>query len=302
MNVAIIGCGGMGSLHAQMGNYGAEATEDCMGILKRADVDIVAITTPTPTHSMYVVAAAQAGKNIFCEKPFGRTVEQAKEALAAAKKAKVKLFVGHVVRYFQEFDAMRSQILAGKVGKPGFAKVYRGGIYPWGEDSWFRDYEKSGGVAFGSVIHDLDWVRYVFGEVDHVFCQALQRSEPDYIDYGQVTLRMKSGMIAKVVGTWAHPSGFRVEAEICGDKGVIQFNSDESPFSTMRRAKPGEPPGMIVPGSPVPISPYQLEWQDFISWINGGPKPRVMAEDGVQAVRIADAALRSAKTGKPVKL
>ena len=80
------------------------------------------------------------------------------------------------------------------------------------------------------------------------------------------------------------------------------MNSEESPFSTLRRTAPGEAPGMIVPASPVPVSPYQLEWEDFISWINGGPKPRVTAEDALEAVRIADAAMKSAKTGKPVNL
>ncbi len=325
MNIAIIGCNGMGRHHARMAancglrivvcadvhkpiaraladEYGADSTTDCLAATARPDVDIVAVTTPTPTHTLYVIAAAQSGKHIFCEKPFGRSVEQCKEALAAVKKAGVKLFVGHVLRYFQEFEAMRAQIVAGKVGKPGFVKLYRGGLFPMGVNGWFRDYAQSGGVAFDSMIHDLDWLRYVFGEPERIFCQALQRHTPDHIDYAMATLRMKSGLIAKVIGTWAQPSGFRVEAEVCGDKGMFQFNSDEAPLVVAKRGASGGGPGMIIPASPVTASPYELEWRDFLSWIEGKSCARVTPEDGLAAVRMAVAALKSAETGKPVNL
>ena len=325
MNVAIIGCGGMGGLHAQMAancglkivacgdkykanaeslarRHGAEASDDCLAVVARRDVDIVGIMTPTPTHTGYVIAAAEAGKHVFCEKPFGRSAKQCRDAIAAAKKAKIKLFIAHVLRYFPEFEAIKAQVAAGKVGKPGFVKLYRGGIFPMGMDGWFRDYEESGGVTLDSMIHDLDWLRYAFGDAHRVFCQAIRRSEPDVIDYSMATVRMRSGIIAKVIGTWAHPSGFRVEAEVCGDKGMLQFNSDEAPLATMKRTPPGETPGMIVPSSPVPTSPYQLEWQDFLGWVEGNSEPRVTPEDALESVRMALAALKSADTGHPVEL
>lgn len=322
MNVAIIGCGTMGTLHAQMATncglkivacgdkkpsiaralakeYSAKASSNCMAIIKRPDVDIVGVMTPTPAHSMYVIAAAKAGKHIFCEKPFGRTLQQCKQAIKAARKANVKLFVAHVLRYFQEFEAIRAQIADGKVGKVGFVKLYRGGIFPPG---WFRDYAQSGGVTLDSMIHDIDWVRYTFGDAKRVFCQALRLSKPDAIDYSMATFRMKNGAIVKVIGTWAHPSGFRVEAEICGDKGMLQFSSDENPLACMKRTKRGEAPGTIVPASPVLKSPYQLEWEDFLGWLEGDSLPRVTPEDALESMRMALAALKSADTGKPVKL
>jgi len=325
MNVAIIGCSGMGAAHAQMATncglklvacgdsrkavaealakrYGADATTNCRALIQRDDVDIVAITTPTPTHADYVVAAAEARKHIFCEKPFGRTVAQCREAIAAVKKRRVKLFVGHVLRYFHEFEAMRAQVKAGKLGKVGFVKMYRGGIFPQGMGKWFRDYAQSGGVTLDSMIHDMDWLRYVFGDAERVFCQAIQRSKPQHLDYSQATFRMKNGIIAHVIGTWAHPAGFRVRTEICGQKGMLQFDSDEAPVSVMMRKTAGGGPTMIVPGSPVITSPYQLEWEDFLGWIAGKHKPRVTPNDALEAVRMATAALESAATGKPVTL
>lgn len=324
MNVGIIGCGGMGRVHARMAancglkiaacadpvakkakslaaEYGAAVAGDGEALVARPDVDIVAVTTPTPAHARYVIAAAQAGKHIFCEKPFSRTVEEGKQALAAAKQARVKLFVAHVVRYFQEFEAIRGQIAAGKVGKPGFVKTYRGGIYPHGEGEWFADYAQSGGVTFDCIIHDFDWLRYVFGDAERVYCQNLRQMASRFMDYSLVTFRMKSGVIANTVGTWAHPSGFRVKVEVCGDNGLIAFDSADTPVSVMMREAPGRP-AVIVPGSPVDKSPYQLEWEDFVGWLEGKWEPRVRPEDGLEAVRMAAAALESAETGRPVRL
>ncbi|HRZ83534.1 MAG TPA: Gfo/Idh/MocA family oxidoreductase, partial [Candidatus Hydrogenedentes bacterium] len=155
MNVAIIGCGGMGALHAQMAancglkvalcadvvrpaakalaeKHGAKVAASPEAACAAKSVDIVAITTPTPTHLPLIRAAAAAGKQIFCEKPFCRTVPECEKAIRTAEKAGVKLFVGHVVRYFHEFEKMREQIQAGALGEVGWVKLYRGGVFPGG--------------------------------------------------------------------------------------------------------------------------------------------------------------------------
>ena len=324
MRLALIGCSGMGRVHAAMATaagfklvvcadmnlaaakalakeHGAEAVTDGMAAIQRADIDVVCIATPTTTHNTFVQAAAAAKKHIFCEKPFCRTLKECREASAAAKKAGVKLFVGHVVRYFHEFEAMRAQIHAGKIGEPGWAKLTRGGIFPGGPKSWFANYAVSGGVTLDCMIHDLDWIRYVFGEPERIYCQALMRGGDTPLDYSQVTMRMKSGLIATVIGTWAHPAGFRVTAEICGSGGMIRYDSNETPMTSLKRDT-GSGPSMIVPASPVGKSPYQSEWEDFHAWLSKGRKPRVSVEDATRAVQIALAALESAKTGRPVKL
>lgn len=324
MNVAIIGCSGMGRVHADAlvraglkvvicadkakpaaealaSTYGAKAVTNVAAAMRDKHVDIVLIATPTPFHLEQVKLAAEAGKHIFCEKPFCRTVAECHEAISVAKKAGVKLFVGHVVRYFHEFETMKAQIEAGKIGQPGFVKLYRGGIFPGGGKSWFANYAMSGGVTLDCMIHDLDWVRYAFGEPQRIFCKAIMRTEPEPLDYSQVTMRMKNGLIATIIGTWAQPAGFQVKAEICGNSGMIQYDSLDAPMQAQLR-EVASGPNMIVPGSPVNDSPYQREWEDFAAWISEGRTPRVTPEDGLQAVRMAEAALESARTGKPVRL
>ncbi|GMU91303.1 MAG: dehydrogenase [Candidatus Hydrogenedentota bacterium] len=325
MNLAIIGCGVMGQYHAPCAQkagfriaavgdpvrskadalgaeYGAEATDDCLSLCSRKDVDAVLVATPTPTHAPYVVAAARDGKHVFCEKPFARTLEQCDEAMEAVTKAGVKLFIGHVVRYFHEFVAIKQQIDAGKVGRAGFVRTYRGGLCPKGEGNWFRDWAQSGGVTLDCIIHDFDWLRFAFGEVQRVFAQNLRERTADGIDYAMVTLRMKSGIIATTTGSWAHPSGFRVKVEVCGDNGMLQFDSAEAAVTSMMRETAGGAAGVVVPSSPVAESAYQLEWHDFRAWLEDGREPKVKPEDGVEAVRIALAALESAETGQPVTL
>jgi len=325
MNLAIIGCSGMGVQHGLMASgaglsvvacvdtnskaarslakqHGAKAYSKASDVLGREDVDAVCIATPTPTHKDLVVASAKAGKHIFCEKPFTRTEQQAGQALRAVEKTGVKLFVGHVVRYFQEFEAMKAQVESGKIGRTGFVRMYRGGICPVGSGNWFRDFEQSGGVVLDTSIHDFDWLRYVFGEVDRVYAQRAPRTTPAPMDYAMTTLHFRNDLLAHVIGTWAHPQGFRVKVEICGDGGMVQFDSDEAPLNMHSREQAGKGPGMIIPGSPVDVSPYQLEWEDFARWLEADIEPRVSPEDAVQAIRIANAALKSAESGRPVTL
>lgn len=278
--------------------YRAKTAHNVTALLKDAAIDAVVISTPTPDHLIFIKAAAKAGKNIFCEKPLARSTPDCQEAIAATEKAGVKLFVGHVVRYFQEFEAIRAQITAGKIGKPGFVKTFRGGVFPGGKKSWFSDYKKSGGAVFDMLIHDFDWMRYTFGDVERIFCQSLLRSQPIPMDYALVTLRMKSGVIAHAIGSWAHPDGFRVKAEVCGSKGMVQYDSAQTALEVAPRKHAASASKTIVPGSPVEISPYQLEWKDFISWTENNRKPKVSPRDALEAVRIAEAALKSAETGK----
>ena len=323
MRLGIIGCGVMGKFHAPCavkagfqivacsdpveanvealaGQYGAKVVDDSMTLCALPDVDVVAICTPTSFHAQYVVEAAKHKKHIFCEKPFCRTLQQCDEALAAAKKAGVKLFVGHVVRYFQEFCAIKQQIDGGNVGKVGFVRTFRGGQSPMGEGGWFRDFEKSGGVTLDCIIHDFDWLRYAFGDPERVFSQDLRERIDEGGDYAMVTFRMKSGIIATATGSWAHPSGFKVKVEICGDKGMITFDSSEAPIASQLRSDGGMAPGVVLPASPVNDSPYYLEWKDFHGWLQGKHEPRVTPEDAVWAVRMGLAAIESADKGQPV--
>lgn len=325
LRVGIVGAGTMGRTHASaytklpntqlVGFYdadrafagrvapqfGAKVFESYDALLQQ--VDMVDICTPTPTHLELVLRAASAGKHILCEKPLGRTLEQCKQMIEAVNRAGVTLMPAQVLRFFPEFKQARDLVLSGAVGKPAAIRTRRGGPYPRAANDWYADFEQSGGPILDMVIHDFDWLRWTFGEVERVFAKALTFKKLDHIDYALITLRLKSGAIAHVEANWADPGGFKVDFEIAGDAGMIAFDSRFAmPLTVARQDAGGGGGGVAVPESPLAEDPYTLEIQHFVDSVLAGQQPAITAEDGMKAVEIALAAIESARTGKVVRL
>src|SRR5690606_8031401 len=131
--------------------------------------------------------AAAAGKHVFCEKPISISIEDAKAMVEACEKAGVTLMVGHVLRFFPEYDAARDAVAGGRLGDPKVIRATRASAFPtWGSDNWFADESRSGGPIVDLIIHDIDWIRWTFGEVQRVYAKRTER-------YALVTLRLESG-------------------------------------------------------------------------------------------------------------
>jgi len=325
--VAIIGAGHMGKVHgaayAQMKNaepvafldnrpdaveemaksFGAQAFTDFDEMMTSTSPDVIDVCVPTPWHKEFVLKAAAAGKHIVTEKPMATSLADCREMIEAATKAGVTFMVAHVLRFFPEFASAKAQIDAGAVGNAAVVRTTRGGGFPEASRDWYADFAQSGGVVLDLIIHDFDWLRWTFGEVDHVFAKGLVERNISHLDYALVTLRMKSGVIAHVEGTWADPSGFHVKFEVAGDKGMLEFQSREAvPLVVASKDSEGQGSGVAIPESPTAQNPYHLELQHFIDCVEAGTKPSITPEDGLRAVEISLAALESIKTGAPVKL
>ena len=315
MNIAIIGCGAMGTHHAHIAaaaglriaacadivdarakalarQFDARATTRCDATIRRTEIDAVVVATPTPTHGRYIIRAVRAGKNIFCETPLARIVDECRLVTDAAKRARVKLFAPHPTRYAPPFVALHDQVESGKIGRTGFIRIHRGRPCPKGARNWYRDADQSGGVVFNDLIHDFDWLRSNFGPIKRVFCQTLPGGRRTHLDCALATLTLASGAIAQVIGSWAHNETDRVSVEICGDAGIAQYNSED----TVLRAE-----GQSDPVDLVTTTILRNQWDEFIAWTKG-KKPRISATDATAAVRIAAAASESARTGKSVRL
>lgn len=325
--VAIVGAGHMGKIHgaayASMLNaepvgvmdirpeaadelasaIDAKPFTDFDEMLNAVNPDVVDVCTPTPFHRDYVIRAARAGKHVVTEKPMGRTVQDCREMIEAAEKAGVLLMPAHVLRFFPEFATAKSQVDAGAVGNPAIVRTTRGGGFPHAWKDWFANYDWSGGVILDLIIHDFDWLRWTFGEVERVFAKGLIDRGLDHMDYALVTIRFKSGVIAHVEGTWSNPAGFTVKFEIAGDKGLLDFHNKAAvPLVIARREAEEKRAGVPIPESPTAQNPYFLELQHFIDCVESGSKPMISPEDGMKAVEIALAAIESIRTGQPVSL
>lgn len=325
LRVGIVGVGTMGRTHASAytklpnarlvgftdaiadaarrvaSQFGVQAFDSYESLLEQ--VDMVDICTPTPTHLELVLQAANAGKHILCEKPLGRTLQQCEQMIEAANRAGVTLMPAQVLRFFPEFKQARDLVLAGAVGKPAAIRTRRGGPYPRAANDWYADFEQSGGPILDMVIHDFDWLRWTFGEVERVFAKSLTFKKLDHIDYALITLRLKSGAIAHVEANWADPGGFKVDFEIAGDAGMIAFDSRFAmPLTVAKQDAGGGGGGVAVPESPLAEDPYMLEIKHFVDSVEAGQPPSITAEDGMKAVEIALAAIESARTGKVIRL
>jgi UDP-N-acetylglucosamine 3-dehydrogenase len=328
LRVGLVGVGGMGSLHSlqwyqmpdvelvgladirpEIAAERAKERGNCKSfgsleeMLKGVELDVVDICTPTPWHKELAIMAAKAGKHVCTEKPMGRTVEECREMIAACEENGVRLFVAHVLRFFQEYKKGKDLLDAGVVGKPAIVRSSRGGAHPRAWNDWFANYEWSGGVILDTIIHDFDWLRWCFGDVERVFAKGLYKAGLDHIDYGLVTLRFKSGVIGHVEGTWAREGAFLVSYDIAGDAGLLTHASAKAnPMSVDLRATNEVREGVQVPSSPVSVSPYYLELEHFAQCLQSGEPFSITAQDGLKAVEIGVAALESIETGKPVTL
>jgi predicted dehydrogenase len=329
--IGLIGAGGMAGTHARAyanlpnatlvgvtaahpetaqalaAAHGARVYDSLETLWEAERPDIIDVCSPTPFHEEYVLRAAELGpRGVIVEKPMARTVDGCRRMMAACERAGVPLFVAHVLRFFPEFAAAKEQVDAGAVGTPAAIRTRRGGPYPRGIDDWFGNVTWSGGVILDLMIHDLDWLRWTFGEVERVFAKSIAAGDGTVDkDFALVTLRFRSGAMAHVEGTWADPGGFKVGFEIAGDSGLLEYNFNQPSgvaFTSVSTVEEGARAGVVIPENPTGRNPYQEEIAHFLRCLETGEQPIITPRDGLEAVRICEAAIESARTGRVVSL
>ncbi len=330
LKIGLIGAGMIGRVHAQayanlpqaslvavadirpdkvgemVERYGARPFATMDELLAAVDVDLLDISLPTPLHAAHTIRALEAGKHVFCEKPITLTMAEARQVAEVARKARGKFTVGHVVRFFPEYTRAHDLIVKGEIGEPRVIHTLRGGGFPqWSYRNWMGDLAQSGGVALDLACHELDWLRWCFGEVVRVHGRGLAYThlaagEPK--DHALIVARFASGALAHVEVTWAFPPGgpFLTSVEVAGTQGIMKFDNQSS--MPIRGYWKGEAASTSVPESPVAVSPYQVEIEHFLNCILEDKAPLVSVDDAVVALELSVAALDSIRTGQPVTL
>ncbi|BFT71119.1 Gfo/Idh/MocA family protein [Paenibacillus sp. P36] len=325
MKVAVVGCGGMGQWHAKCyakmpgvelvgvcdvqlesaveaaNKVGTAAFSSFEEMLSAVSFDVVSVAVPTFVHKEVVLQAARAGKHVICEKPVALNLEDAQDMISCCEENGVRLFIGHVVRFFPEYAQMKQQMDAGQIGRVGVANARRVGSHPGEARPWFLDADKSGGVIVDLMVHDIDFMRWTLGEVKSVY--GMNKCEGT-MDYALVTLVFESGAVANLEAFWGYPGSFRYAAEFAGSEGLVRTDSMSAQSLQIRKAAPPESGGKAVeiPQSPNFFDPYYIELEHFLSCIRDGSQPIVTAQDACEALRIAKAALDSIQSGKVVLL
>jgi predicted dehydrogenase len=188
-------------------------------------IDAVVLVTPNSMHAGQVIAAAAAGKHVFCEKPFALSKREAEAAVAAVQKAGVTLGLGYNRRFHPEMATLRERICSGELGT--ILHVEATMTFPNAlflkPTHWraHRDETPCGGLAPMGV-HAVDGMIDLCGEIDHVYCQSFRRAvEIDSDDTTSMLFRMKGGMSGYLGTMTATGPGFSFQ--VFGSKGWVRL-------------------------------------------------------------------------------
>ncbi|MFE4140440.1 Gfo/Idh/MocA family oxidoreductase [Peribacillus sp. YIM B13472] len=337
INIAIIGAGRMGQLHAKNFEYfvyGAnikavcdqekalaqklaievegEVYSDVSVLLLDESIDAVVITTPVQTHKTFVLQALEAGKHVFCEKPLCLNIEDANDMYQKAKETKKVFQVGYMRRFDKGYETAKQKISEGAIGTPVFIRSTSRdpGLPP--VPGWGCFPEKSGDISFELCSHDYDSIRWLLDdEVESVFGQAAVLSsikEKEICggtmmnDTIALTLKFSRGALGTVEGLLNIKYGYDARTEIIGDEGVIsigQMNYIDVVTGTSEHK-------ISLPTAPSFTDrfaeAYIKEGQHFIDCILNGQTPIVGVRDGLEAVKIAAAVNKSIQLAAPVNV
>jgi myo-inositol 2-dehydrogenase/D-chiro-inositol 1-dehydrogenase len=272
-------------------------------LLDLAEVDAVAICSPTDMHYQMIVDAAARGKQIFCEKPIDLSIEKVQAANEEAARRGVRMMVGFNRRFDPNFLKVRETIARGRVGQPQILRITSRDPGPPPEP-YIR---ASGGIFLDMSIHDFDMARYLMGgEVTEVYTRAAVLVDAMFAKAGDwdtavTTLTFESGAFAVIDNSRKAVYGYDQRVEMFGSEGMVAVannTADTHILCDRAGTHTALPLNFFLERY---AESYRLEMRAFTdAVVNRTPVP-VGGEDGLAAVAIALAAGISARENRPVK-
>ncbi|WP_449539759.1 Gfo/Idh/MocA family protein [Ferdinandcohnia sp. Marseille-Q9671] len=204
-------------------HFAGSIATDYDDLLRNKEIDIIDLCLPTYLHEEYILKAARAGKHIFCEKPLTLTTESANRIIDEVNKNGVKLFVGHVLRFWPAYKMFKTLSETNKLKDIEIIHAKRLGQVPtWSE--WFLHPEKSGGSLFDLHLHDIDFVSYLQGEVESVYAVG-NKNKYGAWDHVMTILTFKNKSKAFVEASQRMPIGypFTMSLRAQAAEGTLEF-------------------------------------------------------------------------------
>jgi predicted dehydrogenase len=270
-------------------------------------IGAVVVVTPTVYHKEIVIAAAQAGKHVLCEKPMAMNARECDAMLAAVQHAGVKLQIGFMRRFDAGFVAARQRIDAGEIGRVVLVKSLTHG--PSIPKPWMYDISQSNGPLSEVNSHDIDTLRWFSGsEFEEVYAIAgnyrspeARQKYPDFYDNVLLSARMRNGVQGSISGAQGVLYGYDARCEILGEKGLITVGSlAAAPLATHTAA--GSTTPIVRSWTDLFLDAYRAEDEDFVRCICEDCPPRAGGRDGRAAVMVVNAGNRSIVERRPVRL
>jgi myo-inositol 2-dehydrogenase/D-chiro-inositol 1-dehydrogenase len=330
VGIAVLGAGRIGKIHAAnvaasklatlvvvadpfadaaarlADELGAEAMTDCEAAIDRPDVAAIVIGTPTHTHINLMLRAVRQGKAVLCEKPIDLDMAKSLAAVEEVERLNGRVMLAFNRRFETTFAEMRAAIDAGDIGEVRQVIISSRdpGLAP-------EDYIRhSGGIFRDMTIHDLDIGRWLLGEEpveltaigSRLIDPALMEKYDDY-DTAMVQMQTASGKQCHINNCRQAVYGYDQRIEVFGSKGMLQM--DNLRPTTIRRWS------QDVTDAREPLlnffleryqQAYKAELDAYIDALAHGKPMPTTVQDGLQALRLADAAVESVKSGRAVRL
>jgi myo-inositol 2-dehydrogenase/D-chiro-inositol 1-dehydrogenase len=327
VKVALLGAGRIGRLHARLlsttagidelviadalPDRAAEAAAEVgaltAGSLEAAldEADAVVIAAATTAHAELIKAAVDCGLPTFCEKPLAPDIAATIEVARHIERAGVPFQLGFQRRFDAGYREAHRMIASGELGT-----LYNFHLAGHDPEPPHEGYiPQSGGLFRDFSIHDFDVIRWMTGrEVVEVYADGGIRGFPMFAKYGDVdtavaTLRMDDGSLGVLTVARHDPLGYDIRAELFGSRDSISVGL--GPRTPIRSVEPGVPP-QAGPAWPHFLDrfadAYRAEFAAFARVARGDEPSPCTAHDGVQALRIADAATQSLHEHRPVRV
>lgn len=278
--------------------FGAAICGSAEELANLPGLDGVLVCTPTPCHVEGVMAALKAKKAIFCEKPLCRNAKDAKKLLKAGSASKKPFAVGFVRRYQPQTLELKKLLESGVIGKVRFCNVQLPlGLYKRMPGDWFADYSACGGVILDMLAHHIDLTNWFFGKPANVFAASLMmdRSQPEPADYAASVVNYANGVICNFSSCWWRSGRTGELMEIYGDNGSLSVDGSAK---VTHYPKGGEMQTIQAPGE----SGNFRQMQALVESIRTGVAPTASLQDGYNSLELALAMIKSAESGKAVRL
>jgi myo-inositol 2-dehydrogenase/D-chiro-inositol 1-dehydrogenase len=330
INVGLIGAGRIGRVHAEnlafrvpeanlvaVSDVFVQAAQglaadlqipaayaDHRAILESESVEAVLICSSTDTHARFITEAAEAGKQIFCEKPIALDLAQIDAALEAVEQAGVKLMIGFNRRFDPSFRRVQEIVAAGQIGTPQVLRITSRDPKP----PPLEYVRVSGGIFLDMMIHDFDMARYLVGsEVETLYAGGAVLVDPGIgeagdIDTAVVTLHFANGALGVIDNSRQAVYGYDQRVEVFGSAGCATADNNypnTAMISDARRVYRDLPLNFFMERY---VESYVAEIRAFAECVLNDTTPPVTGLDGRVPVVMGYAAKRSLEEARPVNL
>jgi predicted dehydrogenase len=324
MKFLVIGCGSIGERHIKnlrnlsidnilacdidskrinlvKEKYNAEIYKDVDEALENKP-DAVLICTPPNLHIPMALKAIEYNAHIFIEKPISNNLEKVNYLLDEAKRKDLIVSVGYNLRFNQGIQLIKKMIDDNTIGRILSARAEFGQYLPNWRPS--QDYRKSytaksdmGGGIILDGSHEIDYIRWILGDVTDVFCFAdkIGNLDVDVEDTAEILLKLKNNIIANIHLDFVQREYSR-GCKIVGEKGTIVWDYLKNCVKVYYDTTEHKLVYLIK------TDMYMDEMKHFIECIKGKACPLINGEDARKVLEIALAAKESAKSGRIIKL